>query len=43
MMAMEAIKEITGAGTSMAGSLLLYDALDTRIRRVKLRRDPHRG
>ncbi|MEO0961941.1 MAG: molybdopterin-synthase adenylyltransferase MoeB [Pseudomonadota bacterium] len=42
MMAMEAIKEITGAGTSLAGSLLLYDALDTRVRRVKLRRDPNR-
>lgn len=42
MMAMEAIKEITGAGTSMAGSLLLYDALDTRVRRVKLRHDPNR-
>lgn len=40
MMAMEAIKEITGAGTSLAGSLLLYDALDTRVRRVKLRHDP---
>jgi len=43
LMAMEAIKEITGAGTSMAGSLLLYDALDTRIRRVRLRRDPGRN
>ncbi len=40
MMAMEAIKEITGAGTSMAGKLLLYDALDTRIRTVTLRHDP---
>ncbi len=42
MMAMEAIKEITGAGTSLAGNLLLYDALDTRIRRVKLRHDSKR-
>ena len=42
MMAMEAIKEITGAGTSLAGSLLLYDALDTRVRRVKLHHDSGR-
>lgn len=40
LMAMEAIKEITGAGESFAGHLLLYDALDTRIRRVKLAHDP---
>ena len=42
MMAMEAIKEITGAGTSLAGSLLLYDALETRVRRVKLHHDSGR-
>ncbi len=40
MMAMEAIKEITGAGTSMAGHVLLYDALDTRIRKVRIVHDP---
>jgi len=40
MMAMEAIKEITGAGSSLAGYLLIYDALDTRIRRVRLVHDP---
>lgn len=42
MMAMEAIKEITGAGTSLAGSLLLYDALETRVRLVKLHHDSGR-
>ncbi|MGD1934012.1 MAG: ThiF family adenylyltransferase [Candidatus Phaeomarinobacter sp.] len=42
MMAMEAIKEITCAGTRLNGSLILYDALDTRIRRVKLRHDSKR-
>lgn len=43
MMAMEAIKEITGAGRSLAGHLLLYDALETRCRTVRLRHDPHTG
>lgn len=38
--AMEAIKEITGAGESLAGKLLLYDGLSTRFRTVKLKRDP---
>lgn len=40
MMALEVIKEITGAGTSLAGRLLIYDALDTRIRTIKLPHDP---
>ena len=40
MMALEVIKEITGAGTSLAGRLLIYDALDTRVRTIKLRHDP---
>jgi len=40
MMALEVIKEIVGAGTSLAGRLLIYDALDTRIRTIKLRHDP---
>jgi len=40
MMALEVIKEIVDAGTSLAGRLLIYDALDTRIRTIKLRHDP---
>lgn len=40
MMALEVIKEITGAGTSLAGRLLIYDALDTRVRTIRLRHDP---
>lgn len=38
--AMEAIKEITGAGDSLAGKILIYDALSTRFRTVKLAQDP---
>lgn len=40
LQALEVIKEITGAGESLAGRLLLYDALDTRFRTVKLKWDP---
>lgn len=40
MMALEVIKEITGAGTSLAGRLLIYDALDTRVRVIGLPHDP---
>ena len=32
MMALEVIKEIVAAGTSLAGRLLIYDALDIRMR-----------
>ena len=38
--ATEAIKLITGAGTSLIGRLLLVDALHWRQRTVRLRRDP---
>ena len=38
--AMEVIKEITGAGDSLAGKILIYDALSTRFRTVKLAPDP---
>lgn len=38
--AMEVIKEITGAGESLAGKILLYDALSTRFRTIKLVQDP---
>nr|WP_255553490.1 molybdopterin-synthase adenylyltransferase MoeB [Maritimibacter sp. DP1N21-5] len=41
MMAVEAVKHITGAGEGLGGRLLIYDALyaDTRIIRVKPRAD----
>ncbi len=40
LQALEAIKWITGAGTSLAGRLLLFDALALRWREMRLRRDP---
>jgi molybdopterin-synthase adenylyltransferase len=40
MMALEVIREITGFGDSLAGRLLLYDALGARLRNVRLPRDP---
>jgi len=40
LQALEIIKEITGAGESMAGKLLIYEALDTRFRTVTVRPDP---
>jgi molybdopterin/thiamine biosynthesis adenylyltransferase len=40
MMALEAIKEIAGAGESLAGRVLIYDALSTSARIVHLPRDP---
>lgn len=40
LQALEVLKEITGAGESMAGKLLIYEALDTRFRCVTLRADP---
>jgi molybdopterin/thiamine biosynthesis adenylyltransferase len=39
-MALEAIKEIAKAGESLAGRLLIYDALDARVRTVTLKPDP---
>ncbi len=38
--ATEVLKHITGAGTSLLGRLLLYDALELRFREIKVRRDP---
>lgn len=35
MMAVEAIKLVTGAGTPLRGALLLYDALDGEVRRIR--------
>ncbi|GGC27957.1 molybdopterin biosynthesis protein [Siccirubricoccus deserti] len=40
LQATEVLKEIMGIGEGMSGRLLLWDALDTRFRTVKLRRDP---
>jgi molybdopterin/thiamine biosynthesis adenylyltransferase len=40
MMALEAIKRITGAGEGLAGRLLIYDALAAEARTVKLTADP---
>jgi adenylyltransferase/sulfurtransferase len=38
--ALEAIKLIIGAGESLVGRLLLFDALRIRFRELKLRKDP---
>ena len=38
MMAVEAVKEITGAGETLRGRLLLYDALCADVRVIRLRR-----
>ena len=40
MMAMEAIKFITGAGEALIGRLLIYDGLSAEARTVKLSADP---
>lgn len=40
LQATEAIKLVLGLGTTLAGRLLVYDALKTRFRELKLRRDP---
>jgi len=34
------VKELLGIGTSLAGSLLLFDSLETTFRKVKVPRDP---
>jgi len=40
MMAMEAIKRITGAGEDLGGRLLIYDALAAETRTVRIGADP---
>lgn len=40
LQATEAIKIILGVGTTLSGRLLVYDALKTKFRELKLRRDP---
>jgi molybdopterin/thiamine biosynthesis adenylyltransferase len=40
MQALEVIREITGFGPTLAGRLLLFDALSMRMRTLKLAKDP---
>lgn len=40
MMALEAVKEITGAGDGMRGQMLIYDALYSETRKIKVARRP---
>jgi adenylyltransferase/sulfurtransferase len=40
LQALEVLKEILGLGEGMAGRLLIYDALATRFRDVKVKPDP---
>jgi len=40
LQALEVLKEIAGTGESMAGRLLIYEALETRFRTITLRPDP---
>jgi len=40
MMALEAIKLITGAGETLSGRLLIYEALTADVRTVGLSPDP---
>ncbi len=39
LQATEILKELLGVGETMAGKLLIYDALETTFRRIKARRD----
>lgn len=41
MQAMEAVKELLGIGESLAGNLLLLDALTLQSRRTRITRDPY--
>lgn len=40
LQAAEAIKEIVGFGTSLAGSMLIYDALEMSFRKTRIPKDP---
>ena len=40
LQALEVLKEITGIGTSLAGRLLIYEALTARFRTITVPRDP---
>ena len=37
--AVETLKIVLGIGTSLSGKLLIYDALNTEFRKLKLKRD----
>jgi molybdopterin/thiamine biosynthesis adenylyltransferase len=37
MMALEAVKEISGAGESLRGRMLIYDGLGAEVRVIKLK------
>jgi adenylyltransferase/sulfurtransferase len=37
----EAIKLITGIGDSLIGQLVIYDALEAQVRKVRIRKDPN--
>ena len=39
LQATEVLKEIMGIGTSMSGSLLIWDALEAQFRKIRLRKD----
>jgi sulfur-carrier protein adenylyltransferase/sulfurtransferase len=41
LQATETVKLLLGLGTTLAGRLVVYDALKTRFRELKLRRDPN--
>jgi molybdopterin-synthase adenylyltransferase len=41
LQALEVIREITGFGPSLAGRLMIYDALSARSRTLNLPKDPH--
>ena len=40
MMAAEAIKHLTGAGETLMGRMLIYDALDAETRTIRVKRNP---
>ena len=40
LQATEVVKELLGIGDSLSGTLLMYDALRTDFRRIRIRRDP---
>ena len=40
MQATEALKELLGLGRSLSGRLILYDAMNSDTRSLKVKRDP---
>jgi adenylyltransferase/sulfurtransferase len=41
LQANEAIKVLTGIGESLIGQLVIYDALESNVRKVRIRKDPN--